>query len=111
VSGQPVYRTKNESLLNAKIYYNCATETVITTLTAGDKGEVTFDAINVPDDAVVFVTSYDKFGRLLEWQSLILNDETVNTIFSNTDAIRYKAFIWAGDIMRPLTDAMECTLQ
>jgi len=102
---------KNESLLNAKIYYNCATETVITTLTAGDKGEVTFDAINVPDDAVVFVTSYDKFGRLLEWQSLILNDETVNTIFSNTDAIRYKAFIWAGDIMRPLTDAMECTLQ
>ena len=97
----------NEYLLNATIHYNQTTKTKITDLTVDNTGKITLTAINVPTDAVIYVASYDTLGKLLEIQRLTLNDGSASAIFSTSSVHKYKAFIWEGNTIRPLSNPKE----
>ncbi len=72
---------------------------------------INLSVVNAPADAVVYVASYDTLGKLLELQKLTLNNGTASAIFSTSSVYKYKAFIWKGDTIRPLSDPKECKLQ
>ena len=86
----------------------------ITAFTAANYGANAFinlSVVNAPADAVVYVASYDTLGKLLELQKLTLNNGSSSAIFSTSSVFNYKAFIWKGDTIRPLSDPKECKLQ
>lgn len=101
----------NEYLFNATIHFNSVTSPEITEFLVGDEGKVDLSVANAPDDAVVYVASYDNLGKLLELQKLTLNNGSASAIFSTASVYKYKAFIWKGDTIRPLSDPKECKLQ
>ena len=86
----------------------------ITNFTATDYGANAFidlRVVNTPADGVVYVASYDTLGKLLELQILTLNNGSASAIFSTSSVYKYKAFIWEGDTIRPLSATKECKLQ
>ena len=101
----------NEALLGAEFHYLQITGTKITTLRVDDKGKVTLAVANAPADAVAYVASYDTLGKLLELQNPTLNNGVAGTSFSTSGVYKYKAFVWKGDTVKPLSDAKEYIFQ
>ncbi len=99
--------SNNDKLTNATIHYNHTTKTKITSISPDGTGIVSLIAINVPADAVVYVASYDTLGKLLELQKLTLNNGSASAIFSTSSVYKYKAFIWKGDTIMPLSEPKE----
>lgn len=85
--------------------------TAFTAANYGTNAYINLSIVNAPSDAVVYVVSYDTLGKLLEVQNLTLNNGVAGAIFSTSSVYKYKAFIWKGDTIRPLSDPKECKLQ
>ena len=82
----------------------------ITDFTAQNTGAVNIRVGNAPEDAIVYVSSYNSFGRLLEVQNLTLKNGAANTTFAPSDVYRYKAFVW-GVNHDPITNTKEFVVQ
>lgn len=84
----------------------------ITTFTAANYGPYAFinlSAVNVPEDAHVYISSYDVGGKLLEVQKPVLSNGSTSAIFQTLNVNKFKAFIWKYNL-KPLSEIAECML-
>ena len=96
------------SLLEEVLY----TVLEITSFTA-EKGEtsvsVNLSIANIPENAVIYVASYNSNDQMLETQRVVLNDGNANPSFASGDAFKFKVFIWDNKLM-PLANSQQCFL-
>ncbi len=100
----------NSCLTNATIHYNYNPETEIVSLTTSDGKTVNLKASNVPEDAIIYIASYDGLEKLIEVQKPVHSNGGASATFSIGGVYKYKAFIW-NDNMEPLSRPKECILQ
>lgn len=101
----------NEKLFDSKTHYYYYAKTEISALTADNTGKVSLTTINVPDNAVVYVASYNNINKLLELKKLALNNGDAYAIFSTSGVYKYKAFIWECDTLIPISAPKEYILK
>lgn len=78
---------------------------------SGDTITASLSAVNVPDDAAVYIAEYDKSGKLLSVEKITLSNGTTQTTLPLANVFKLKAFIWEANIIKPLTEAKEITVQ
>lgn len=88
---------------------SCMPKTEITDFTVDRSGEVHISVANVPAGSSVLVASYDKAGRLLELQKLILSNDKASAVFSTEKMEQLKAFVW-NDHFKPFSESKTCEL-
>ena len=74
-------------------------------------GLIDISTVNVPEYATVYMSAYDKNGKLLSVEKITLSNGAAQTIIPLTNVFKLKAFIWEANIIKPLTEAKEITVQ
>ena len=74
-------------------------------------GLINISTVNVPEYARVYMSAYDKSGKLLSVEKITLSNGAAQTIVPLTNVVKLKAFIWETNIVKPLTEAKEITVQ
>ena len=74
-------------------------------------GLINISTVNVPEYATVYMSAYDKSGKLLSVEKITLSNGAAQTIIPLTNVFKLKAFIWEANIIKPLTEAKEITVQ
>lgn len=119
INGVVTAKSLGESIITVKTVSGSFTATCkitvvpkveITAFTAANYGAnafISLSTVNAPSDAVVYVASYDDLGKLLELQTLTLNNGSANAIFSTSSVYKYKAFVWKGNTLKPHSASKE----
>ena len=74
-------------------------------------GLISFSAVNVPDSAAVYLSSYDESGKMLSIQTLSLSNGSAQTILPLANIKSLKAFVLKTNTLRPLADAKEIAVK
>ena len=86
----------------------------ITTFTATSYGAnalINLSVVNAPDTAKVYIASFDKLGKMLELQPVVLSNGSTGAIFSTINVFSYKAFVWRENYFSPVSETKEYFLQ
>ena len=78
---------------------------------SGNTITASLSAVNVPDDAAVYLAEYDSSGNMLAVQRLVMNGGSATAAVSSKNASKLKAFIWSADSQKPIVGAGNITIK
>ncbi len=104
------------NLLEGKIFlleevlYTKPEITEVTYQTNGSTASIHVSAVNLPEDAILYVASYTILGQLLEIQTPVVTNGTADATFASDGVHYYKAFLWDGHYS-PYAMAKSCNVR